>query len=330
MTTRRAIIALLTITPTLLSACRSDSSSTVDAKPSDGATHPDSGSGSGSGSGSLTCAVYTDSTIAAMRMGTHSGCFKLTGVVTLGTTPSTKSPRLFVQDAAGGDFSAMMTRCSSTSTAHPCSVASTVAGTPDGHAVTLAGTYIKTGSTTFEEFFIDSISDTGAATAPAPATATLAEIERGGSSQNLRFQHVTVTIGAADTLQMYDWTPSELSNSSATACPYQFGFGMLPKSVTATKGGACASGTAQPPGQTAPNPAEVLIGTDFFKGFTVSSDCRCAKMFSDQEPAVASTLGGTIGGLLVFDVPFGTTTGYNYLAPKVVADAPITGTVAGM
>ena len=49
-----------------------------------------------------------------------------------------------------------------------------------------------------------------------------------------------------------------------------------------------------------------------------------------MEPAATSTLGGTIGGLLVFDVPFGGTTGYTYLAPKSLTDAPITGTVAGM
>ncbi len=276
------------------------------------------------------CGSYTTSTIKAMRMAAIPGCFELDAVVSLGTTPSSKSPELFVQDSAGGDFSAIETKCSSTSTTHPCSVATTVAGIADSHSVTIKGTYITTHSTTFEEFFIDTITDNGAGTAPAPATATLADIERGGSATNLRFQHVTVTIAAADTLQMYDWTPSEFADASATACPFQFGFGMLPKSVTATAGGMCTSGTAQPPGQLTPNAAEVLFGTDFFDGFTISSDCQCAKKFTDTVPVAGSKLVGTIGGLLVFDVPFNGTTGYYYLDPKVLADAPITGTVAGM
>ena len=75
--------------------------------------------------------------------------------------------------------------------------------------------------------------------------------------------------------------------------------------------------------------AEVLIGSDFYKGFTVSSDCRCAKTFVDMEPAATSTLSGTVSGLLVFDVPFGGSVGYYYLDPQSAADAPITNLVAG-
>ena len=264
-------------------------------------------------------------------MGTKTGCFVMTDVVSLGTTPSSKSPELFVQDAGGGDYSAMLTKCLSTSTTHPCSVAAAVAGIPDGHSVSIQGTYIKTAATTFEEFFIDTVTDNGPGTAPAPATATLAQIERGSTAVNLRFQRVTVAVGANDTLKMYDWTPAEFANSTATACSYQFGFGMIPKSVAGTTpGAACASGTAQPAGIAAPNAAEVLIGTDFYKTFTTSSDCRCAKTFMDLEPVTASTLGGTVAGLLVFDVLFGQSTGYTYLAPKTLTDAPVTGTVAGM
>lgn len=304
-------------------------STPVDSKLTDGPALVDSSSNTDA---ATACSLgYTSSSIASMRMGTMTGCFALTNVVTLGVTPSMKSPRLFVQDAAGGDFSAIMMRCSSTSTAHPCTVAATVAALADGHKVTIQGTYIKSASTMFEEFFIDTVTDNGAGAAPAPAPATLAQIERSSTAANLRFQRVTVTVGAADTLKMYDWTPSELANTTATACSYQFGFGMIPKSVAgAAPGLACTSGTAQPTGVAMPSPSEVLIGTDFFKSFTTSSDCRCAKMFMDMEPAATSTLGGTIGGLLVFDVPFGGTAGYTYLAPKTVADAPITATIAGM
>ncbi|MEO8846571.1 MAG: hypothetical protein ABI591_20100 [Kofleriaceae bacterium] len=310
----------------ILVGCRSDNSSS----PQDGHSTIDSPAQTGDGGGS-GCASYTDSTIATMRMGTVTGCYKLTNVVTLGVTPSTASPRLFVQDAAGGDFSALETKCSSGSTAHPCTIAAMVKLIPDGHSVTVTGTYIKTAATTFEEFFIDNVVDNGAGTPPAAATATLAQIERGGTAANLRFQRITITIAAADMLQMYDWTPGEFANTSATACPYQFGFGMLPKSVTGTTAAAaCASGTAQPTGQASPNAHEVLIGTDFYKGFTVSSDCRCAKTFTDMEPSATSTLSGTVGGLLGFDVPFGGSAGYYYLDPKSATDAPITNLVAGM
>ena len=164
---------------------------------------------------------------------------------------------------------------------------------------------------------------------PAPATATVAQISRGGTAANLRFQRVTVQLGTP--LVMYDWTPSEFTNTTATACTYQYGFGMIPMGTSgATAGAACTTGTTQPTGITSPNAAEVLIGTDFYKGYTLSSDCRCAKMYNDMEPAATSKLTGTIGGILVFDVPFQATTGYYYLAPKAVTDAPLTNTVAGM
>ena len=279
------------------------------------------------------CASYTSSSIATMRGGTTTGCFTLTNVVSIGTLSSATSPKLFVQDAGGGNFSAILTSCSSTSTTHPCSVASTVAGIADSESVTINGTYIKSSGSTFEEFLIDSITDNGPGTAPAPATATLAQIERGSTtSSNLRFQHVTLTLTTTNELKMYDWSPPEFADTSATKCAYQFGFGMITKTATGltTPGAGCTTGTTQPAGVATPNPAEVLIGTDFYKGFTVSSDCRCAKMYSDMEPSSTSTLSGPIGGLLVFDVPFGGTTGYYYLDPKVGTDAPITGTMAGM
>ncbi len=56
----------------------------------------------------------------------------------------------------------------------------------------------------------------------------------------------------------------------------------------------------------------------------MSSDCRCAAMYSDKEPTATSELTGKLSGVLVFDVPFGGTTGYFYVAPQSAADAPIT------
>src|SRR5262249_17278606 len=147
------------------------------------------------------------------------------------------------------------------------------------------GTYIKSKSTGYEIFYIDSVADNGTGTMPAPGAATVADIERGGTNRGLAFQRVTVNISAADPLQMYDWTPSEFVYTGATKCPYQFGFGMIPKSANQTAAMACTSGTAQPTGVASPNAAEVLIGTDFYTNFTISSDCRCAKTYSDMKPA---------------------------------------------
>jgi hypothetical protein len=298
--------------------------------PGSGGT-PDAPSGTPDGAMATGCMnTYTQSSIAAMRQGTASGCFELDNVVSIATTPSKASPRLFVQDSGGGAFSAVETKCSSTSTAHPCTVSAQVAAIADSHSVTVKGTYIKSKSTGYEIFYIDSVTDNGAGTMPPVGTATLTDISRGGTNHGLAFQIVNVTIPSGDPLVMYDWSPPELVYTGATKCPYQFGFGMIPKSMNATSAPACASGTAQPTGQTTSAAQEVIIGTDFYKGFTISSDCQCAKTYSDMEPSATSQLTGSIKGILVFDVPFGSTAGYFYIAPKANADAAISGLVAGM
>ncbi len=333
---RKIFVGMIVAGSLVAAACRSSNTgSNPDSNNGSGADAPpgtaDAPPGTADGPMGNGCMnVYAPTSIASMRQGTSSSCFELDNVVSIALTPSTKSPTLYVQDAGGGMFSAMRVHCSSTSTAHPCTVAAQVAAIADGHSVTVKGLYTKSKSSGYEQFYVDSITDNGTGTMPTPATATVADIARGGTNKGLVFQRVTVNVSATDPLLMYDWTPSEFANATATACPYQFGFGMIPKSANATATAACTSGTAQPAGQTSPNAAEVLIGTDFYKGFTISSDCRCAKTFSDTEPATGSKLSGTIGGVLVFDVPFGVTVGYNYLAPKTATDAPITGTVPGM
>jgi hypothetical protein len=305
------------------SACRGNDTTPIDSHASTDGTNVDA-------PGSNPCNNnYTMSSIAAMRQ-SAPGCIELDNVVALAVTPSTSSPYLYVQDAAGGDFSAVETHCVANSTSHPCTVASQVAGIPVGHSVTIKGTYIRSGSTHFEEFYIDAITDNGAGTLPAPGAPTLAQIERSSTAYKLAFQRVSLSIAAADQLKMYDWSPTEFVRT-ATACPYVFGFGMIPKSTSgATATGACTSGTAQPAGQTSPNAAEVLFDTRFFTNFKVSSDCRCAKTYSDMEPSATSTLTGTVQGILIFNVPFMATTGYMSLAPTSMTDAPITNTVAGM
>jgi hypothetical protein len=272
------------------------------------------------------CTTFTKTTIAAMRAG-KSGCYELDTVVSIGTTPSTKSPTLYVQDAAGGDLSAIVAKCSSTSTAHPCTVASSVAAIADGRSVTITGDYVKSKTSGIEDFYVTSITDLAAATAPAPGLATLAEVARGAKTTRLWYQKVSVTLAAPETLKMYDWTPAELAYAGATKCPYQFGFGMLPSAVTATAGMACSGTTSQPAGVSMPDAAEILVGTDFYKTFLVTSDCRCNATFKVKTPTATSAVTGTFSGILNFDVPSGATTGYQFVMPKADADFPISGTM---
>ena len=269
---------------------------------------------------------YLASSIAGMRMGAP-GDYALADVVVLAVTPSTKAPRLFVQDAAGGDLSAVMADCSSTSTAHKCTVNATVAGLTVGHKVTLKGTYIRSAANKggFETFYIDSAVDGGAGTLPAVTAMAMADVERGASKRAQWFQHVSVTLGEA--LLMYDWTPSEFVYSGATQCPYQFGFGMIPTSAGGTAKPACSGTSSQPAGQTSPSASEILIGTDFYATYTVSSDCRCTAMFSAKAPTSTSKLTGTLAGILVYDVPYMTSAGYQYIAPIQPSDAALTNTM---
>jgi hypothetical protein len=290
---------------------------------SGGGTDDGGGGGNPDMGGSGACAGYNATTIAAMRQGVHHACAHLDGVINIGLTPSSKSPRLYVQDAAGGPFSAMGTKCSSTSTAHPCTVVGSVASAIAGHSFTIDGQYIKS-SSGFEEFYISAITDNGPGSAPAATSLQVTDIERGAKTTASWFQKVTVNV--SDTLVMYDWTPSEFVYTGATKCPYQFGFGMIPTSAGGTATAACSNSTSQPAGQTNPSSNEVLIGTDFYKGLTVSSDCRCNAMFSDKAPTASSTISGTISGILIGDSVFGTTNTYQYLAPQADADFPITNT----
>jgi hypothetical protein len=322
------ILFLSAATTLFVAACGRDSSSNPDAsKQPDGANNgPDAPPGTPDAAVAGCAGVYTTSSIAAMRQGTVSGCFELDNVVSIAITPSKASPKLYVQDSGGGMFSAMRTQCSSTSTAHPCTVSAQVAAIAVGRSVTVQGTYIKSKTSGYETFYIDTITDNGAGTVPGVATATITDVSRGGTNKGLAFQYVKATIPGNDPLVMYDWTPAEFVYTGATKCPYQFGFGMIPQSAGATATAACTNTTSQPTGQTSPNAAEILVGTDFYKGFTVSSDCQCAAMYSDKEPTTTSQLKQSVAGILIFDVPFGGTTGYYYIAPTSATDASITNT----
>jgi hypothetical protein len=287
------------------------------------------GGGSGGGMGDMATAqkTYTKTTIAMMRTpaSAHQDV-ELDGVISLGITPSTKSPKIFVQDAAGGDFSAIMARCETSSMTHPCTMAtaSTVAGIQDGRTVTIQGTYSKS-KNGFEALYIDNIMDTGAGTMPAPATVTLADIGRSANNPKYWFQRITVDMGTV-TLKGFDWSPAEFKYTAGTGgCPAEFGWGMVPSTSTDTVGSACSAANAQPAtAVTGMPPAdEVLIGTDFYKGFTYSTDCACAAKYKDTVVTAANTMSGKINGVLIGDVPYMQTTVYQYVAPKANADVTL-------
>lgn len=293
------------------------------------------GGGGTGGGGDMAVAMknYMTSTIAAMRqMPAGQADIELDNVIAIALTPSTKSPKLFVQDAAGGDYSAIEADCSSTSSSHPCSVASTVHTTVIGDKVTVKGTYSKSGTAkgAFEVFYIDSITDNGAGTAPAPLMLSQTDIERATDATmagfaKTFFQKVTVT--PTEDINMYDWTPTDLKYSGSwpgcTTVPYVFGFGMIPSSVTGvTATAACTVKTAPAPSQTTSDSHEILIGTNFYKDFQVSSDCQCAK--TPTTVPAANTVwasGKPITGILNYDVAVGASAGFKIFSPTQMPDS---------
>lgn len=276
------------------------------------------------------CTSYTPTSIAAMRQAGTSTCASLDGVVAIALHASTASPKLYVQDAAGGDYSGIVVGCSATSVTHPCTQQALVNAIAVGHAVAIHGRYTKSMSSGYETIYLDTLSDKGVAPSqPAPLALQPADVARGALNAARWFQRVSVTIQSS--LVMYDWTPSEFVYAGgAVTChpPYQFGFGVIPSSVTPTSpaGSACSGSTAQPAGVATPDANEILIGTDFFaSGFNVTSDCRCAATLTDKLVTASSTLTGTLGGLLLYGTAFGSTgPGYQYVAPVGAGDAAFT------
>jgi hypothetical protein len=257
---------------------------------------------------------YKASDVKTMRQG-KSGDFVLANLVAIAVSPSaSSSPRIVVQDASGGDFSAIQGRCSPTSTTHPCSVASTVKTAAIGDNVTLQGTFEKSSMTGFETFYIDMIAvNSHGMTLPAVQNVALTDVQRGAKSAQYWFQHVSVT--SPGTMVMYDFTPVEFKRTGSTSCPQQFGFGIISSGAGAAAATAC-SGMVQPPGVTTPNMQEVLVGTDFYSTYTVATDCACDTMFSVKTPAANSST-TVLGGILLFDSQYMAMPPnyYSYLAP---------------
>jgi hypothetical protein len=270
--------------------------------------------------GDMAKNYQTAADIKTMRQGAK-GDFSISSVIAIAVSPmATSSPRVIIQDASGGDFSAILARCSPTSTAHMCNVATTVKTVAIGDNVSLQGTYEKSATTSFETFYIDMITvNSHSAALPAVASVLLTDITRNAMTKAKWFQHVTVS--NPGTLVMYDFTPVEFKRTGATTCPQQFGFGLLPTGGTAAT--AC-TGMTQPPGVTTPVAGEVLIGTDFFMTYAVGSDCQCDAQYGVKTPTATSST-TVAGGILEFDTVFNSTpvVAYQYLAPLTTADVNV-------
>ncbi len=293
------------------------------------------GGGGGTGGGNdmaMGMKNYMVSTVSAMRQGAP-GDYELDDVIAIGVTPS--GSHIFVQDAAGGDFTAIRANCSSSSPSHPCPVQTTVKGVAAGHKVTIKGTYIKSkvASGGTESFYIDFISDNGAGALPPVATVTLADVQQSSvamatmaapANRKWWFQHVTVS--SPGTMAMYDLSPAVFKNTQMNpSCAYWYGWGVAPSGTSGAAGTlSCdASCATSPPGAACTQPtgvalnaAEVLIGTDFYNVFKGSSDCACYSKFSDKIVTASSTT-SKLGGILVYDTVYMSTPvqAYVYLAP---------------
>lgn len=285
--------------------------------------------GGGAG-GDMVMKTYTMSTVTAMRTAGAFGNFEIDNVPVTAVAPTGK--KMYVQDVAGGASSAIEVACPSSGT-HMCSMQTTVKTVAIGHQVTIKGTYEKGGATTggFETFYLDTITDNGAAPAMPPVmTLTLADIIKTNGTANSMasrpnwFARVKVTL--TDALVMFDMSPAEFAYSGGTnGCPGMFGWGMVPMTGAPTGPAACdATCNAKPAPATCTQPAaqaaadanEVLIGTDFYSGFKYSSDCKCYNGFGDTVVAPTNKVASaaTIQGILIYNSP-PMKTGYLYLAP---------------
>ena len=320
-----SLVGFACVMATVAAGCRDNSPLT----PADLSMSGGGGGGTGGGM-DMAMVNYTASTIAMMRQGAP-GSYQLDNVVVVAKTSSSASPHLVIQDAAGGDFSAMYTTCSATSSSHPCAATSDNKAAAVGDKLTVKGLFIKASNANgaTETFYIDSITNNGGGgAAPAPAVVALTDITRdnGMTAKKWFFQKVVVTPApASGALRIYDFSPTELK-FSGSGCPTQVGFALAP-SATA----ACTGATLMCPATAcaAPDASEILIGTEFYKQFTTSSDCTCAKTdMGANSPQVTSTTTsmGAVSGILLYDSVFMSSPvkTFLYLSPTSLADLPLT------
>ena len=269
------------------------------------------------------CSSYAESSIAALRTADGSGCFELKDVVLVARTPSGASPRLYLQDRAGGDFSAVMAKCDTSSSSHPCpqQTQADLAKLLNGSSLTARGYYHQGSQSGFEELYLDAVVDNGSlAEAPAPLVLEPADLAKDARRPAAWFQRVALTVPPADPWVIADLSPPELAFGNT--CPRFGGFAMLPASKGAAPAADCSNGENPPAASPAPE-GEILIGRQFYDGFWASSDCACALDHKQHLISGFSTLVGNVRGLLILEQIRGFTV--QVLEPATKADFPVSG-----
>jgi hypothetical protein len=271
------------------------------------------------------CESYVDATIAELRTAGGSGCFELKDVVVVARTPSPTTPRLYLQERAGGDFSALMAKCSETGK-HPCSreAAQSLGTVLKGAIVTVRGYYHQGSRSGFEELYIDSATDSGyLAEPPLPIALEPADVAKTARHPEAWFQNVSIVVPAGDPWLIADLSPRELA--LGPECPRWAGFAMTPASRGAPAAMDCVNGENPPPAVSGVDVADgqILIGRQFYDGFWASSDCACALEHKQHLISSFSTLVGPVSGVLILEQMQGVTV--QMLEPLSRAAFPVSG-----
>jgi hypothetical protein len=274
---------------------------------------------------STQCSSYLQTSVAEMRQATGSGCFELERVVVTARTPSTSTPRVYVQDLRGGPYSAIRAKCDASAT-HACpeQTARNVESLLDGSEVTIRGYYLQGSLSGFEEIYLDDVRDEQTlAAVPTPAKVSLTDMSRDGRARSQWFQIVQAEISPQDPLVMYDFSPAEFARGGT--CPSWGGFALISASLAATGTADGCSSNGNPIGLAKPDGREVLIGREFYKEFFASTDCSCAAASKQHLLSTSSTVVGSISGILTPEIKAGSSSIYQVFHPLSKADFPIAG-----
>jgi hypothetical protein len=248
-----------------------------------------------------------------MRAAKTSGCFEIQHVGLVSRTDSPTEPRIYVQDKNGGDFSAIVGKCTATAS-HGCAApVRTKIGTlldtkTDGEQLSIRGYYTNGALSQFEGVLIEDILDECATLPrPAPIAMTVAEIQRDARTPAKWFRRAHVEIPPNDPLVMYDFSPLDLQAPTA-GCPNVLGFAMISQSAGVAAATGCVGG-ANPAPQ--PNdPREVLLGRQFFNQFLFSTDCACVAGTGQKLVSPAGKVSGTVTGYLIIETDAKSTASY--------------------
>jgi hypothetical protein len=261
-----------------------------------------------------------------MRAAKTSGCFEISHVGLVARTDSPTEPRIYVQDKNGGDFSAIVGKCTTTAT-HACAapvlakIGTLVDTKTDGAQLTIRGYYTYGAVSLFENVLIEDILDECATIPrPDPISMTVAEIQRDARTPAKWFRRAHVSIPQNDPLVMYDFSPLDLQSPIA-GCPDMLGFAMIPQSAGVAAATGCVGGN-NPPAR--PNdPREVLVGRQYFNQFLYSTDCACVAGSGQKLVSSTGKVSGTVTGYLIIETDLKSTMSYQVFEAAANQSFPI-------